>query len=269
MRNITLPQIQQLQLEILKNFHNYCQENGLKYALYAGTLLGAIRHKGYIPWDDDIDIMMPRGDYEKLYELIKTKPLPAPLELHSVRNDKHHNAPFFKVCDARTDGTVTYLRNDIRCPVWIDIFPLDGIPDNEAERNKHLQTLWDIQKEMEYIVRPLRFSANPLRLAKRLYIWARYHKKDYQSMADNMDKLAQKYNYNTGANVAVAVFDGKKRIFKQNCMDNVVLADFEDTEFYIPADYDDFLFRMYGDYMTPPPKEQQVSHHCYTAFWKE
>ena len=268
MQQLTLQEIQSVQLNLLKQFHAYCAEHELRYYLYAGTLLGAVRHKGYIPWDDDIDLMMPRPDYERLYALQKTDPLPQPLRLQSARETEHYNAPFFKVSDARTDGEVTYLRREIRCPVWIDLFPLDGLPEDEAEAQAHLQSLWRTQKTMEYVVRPFRWSRNPLRLGKRMWIWLRYHGMDYRAMANRMDTQAKRYGYDCGERVAVAVFDGIKRIFPRHCFEQMILLPFEDSAFCVPAEYDALLTAMYGDYRMPPPPEQRVSHHSYTAVWK-
>lgn len=269
MKELDIGELQELELGILKAFHDYCQENGIRYFLYAGTLLGAVRHQGFIPWDDDIDLCMPRPDYEKLYELCKTKPVAAHLELRSARDRDHFNAPFMKLVDIRTDGHEDYLRDDINNGVWIDLFPMDGLPEDEGERRAHLEGLRATQKTMEKVVRPYHLCANPLRLAKRAVLWCVYHGRDYRAMANDMDGRAKKYAYGLSDDVAVSVFDGWKRVFKRAWFEKTVLLPFAGYEFCAPADWDAVLTYMYGDYMTPPPKEQQVSHHNYHAWWAE
>lgn len=267
MTEIKIGELQGLELDILKHFHDYCIKNGIRYYLYAGTLLGAVRHKGFIPWDDDIDLCMPRPDYEKLWELVKTEPVAPHLELRSARNRECYNAPFFKLVDTRTDGHEDYLRDEIRNGVWVDLFPMDGLPDDAGEREAHLAALKKNQKLMEKVVRPYHLCANPLRLAKRAALWCVYHGRDYRALANGQDALARKYVYEQSADVAVSVFDGWKRVFRRDWFSETELLPFAQYAFCAPARYDEVLKYMYGDYMTPPPPEQRVSHHNYTAWW--
>lgn len=267
METIDIKELQSLELNILHELHKYCEKHGIRYYLYAGTLLGAVRHMGFIPWDDDIDICMPRPDYEKLYELVKKEPVADYLELRSVRDNEHFNAPFFKLVDIRTDGHEDYLREDINNGVWVDIFPMDGVPADDEQRNALLDDLKKTQKTLEKVVRPYHWCANPLKLAKRAVLYCLYHSKDYRAMANEVDNKAKAYDYDTSDLVCVSVFDGWKRLFKKEWYDKAVLSKFEQYEFYIPEDFDDILMYMYGDYMTPPPVEQQVSHHNYHAWW--
>ena len=104
MKDISNAEIKNIQLEILVQFRDYCEANNLQYFLYAGTLLGAIRHQGFIPWDDDIDVVMPRPDYEKFFQLSMKKPIGKYLQTNHYSIRKHYNAPFIKLVDTRTDG---------------------------------------------------------------------------------------------------------------------------------------------------------------------
>lgn len=267
MTEIGIGELQGLELDILKHFHDYCRENGIRYYLYAGTLLGAVRHRGFIPWDDDIDLCLPRPDYEKLWTLTRTRPVAPHLELRSARVRDGYNAPFFKLVDTRTDGHEDYLRDEIRSGVWVDLFPMDGLPENAEERAAHLAALKKTQRTMEKVVRTYRLCANPLRLAKRAALWCVYAGRDYRALANGQDALARKYPCDLSGDVAVAVFDGWKRVFRRDWFSRTVLLPFEQYEFCAPAEYDKVLKYLYGDYMTPPPPEQRVPHHSYTAWW--
>ena len=137
MTKLSLAEIQKAELDIMVVFDRVARENNLKYSLCAGTLLGAVRHKGFIPWDDDIDVTMPRPDYEKLLQLNREKSLwPQSLELCSFE-DGTLNSPYMKLFD-RTTKIVeeNYSQDDVRS-LWIDIFPVDGVPADRKERVRH------------------------------------------------------------------------------------------------------------------------------------
>ena len=102
MKEISVSQAKQILLEILQEFHQFCHRENLRYSLYAGSLIGALRHQGFIPWDDDIDVLMPREDYERLFHLYRTSPHPAYLELNDSRTRPGYFYPFMKLEDTRT-----------------------------------------------------------------------------------------------------------------------------------------------------------------------
>lgn len=267
MKEIPNSQLQSMQLEILHQFDQYCTAHALTYFLYAGTLIGAIRHKGFIPWDDDIDVMMPRPDYEKLRTLVQTEPVSETLELRTAQTHTGHNAPFFKLADSRTDGHEDYLRSDIHCGVWIDIFPVDGLPADPAEREAFIASQEERQRLLRYACRPCTFTWNPLRMAKRLYLHLRYRHLDYREIAIQMDEAAQAYAYDASDAICISVFDAKTRSFPRAWFDETIRVPFAQYAFAAPARYDEVLTYMYGDYMTPPPAEQQIAHHNYHAWW--
>lgn len=134
MKEMTLKEMQNFELDILKDFHEFCVSNNIRYSLDGGTLIGAIRHKGFIPWDDDIDVVLPRPDYEKLCSLYQSEKY----RLKCFQNDKNCYLGFARIYDFK------YTTFDTRYPwckdknvgLWIDIFPADGAPDNEDELQK-------------------------------------------------------------------------------------------------------------------------------------
>ena len=130
-RPMTVKELQETELEILKAFHRFCEEHHLRYYLSGGTLLGAIRHKGFIPWDDDIDLCMPRPDYMKLVEILKDGQLDQYRYLNTRYLDKDCPSSMIRVCDNRTELDFTEYRIPYQIGCWIDVFPLDGLEDDE------------------------------------------------------------------------------------------------------------------------------------------
>lgn len=126
LQRISPEEVKQIELDILLEFDRICKTHGLTYLLFFGTALGAARHGGFIPWDDDIDVAMPRNDYEKLYELFSSGRISSRYELITCR-DRSSTYSFFKLIDSSTQVIETYLRSEFSIGIWIDIFPLEGI----------------------------------------------------------------------------------------------------------------------------------------------
>lgn len=137
MKEISVSQAKQILLEILQEFHQFCHRENLRYSLYAGSLIGALRHQGFIPWDDDIDVLMPREDYERLFHLYRTSPHPAYLELNDSRTRPGYFYPFMKLEDTRTI-MIGKGKKRVRIGLHIDIFPLDGMPKSLIAANAYL-----------------------------------------------------------------------------------------------------------------------------------
>ncbi|MBQ8445584.1 MAG: LicD family protein, partial [Opitutales bacterium] len=129
MREITHEELKQIQLGILDKVHEFCEKNGITYFLSSGTLIGAVRHKGYIPWDDDLDLYMPRADYDKFIKLFSANS-PENTKLLSLETDKKYQYPFAKVIDDRTEMVETAVGESFKIGVYIDVFPVDSVPDN-------------------------------------------------------------------------------------------------------------------------------------------
>ena len=136
-----LEELQQTELEILKVFHNFCTENGLRYYLAGGTLIGAIRHKGFIPWDDDIDICMPRPDYMKLLELAENGKLDEYRCVDSRYIDPESPTSIIRIYDNRTE--IAFKNNLVKMKFgcWIDLFPLDGVESGKIKRRMHFKEM--------------------------------------------------------------------------------------------------------------------------------
>lgn len=271
MKMMTTEEIKKLQLEILLQFHHFCEKHCLRYFLYAGTLLGAVRHQGFIPWDDDIDIVMPRPDYEKFFQICQKDPLGPYLRVQHYSNTEHYNAPFIKVVDTRTDGHEMHLDKDIMSGVWIDVFPLDGLPKDQTEQENYIKMLQKKIRRLELSSRPLLFCANPLRFFKRLVIYIGYHHFGYQKLARELDEItSNSYQYEDSEKVGVICFcEGQNNVVPRSIFEETKKLPFEGYMLHAPSDPDLYLTSLFGDYMTPPPPEQRISLHHYTGWWKD
>ncbi|MBE6808462.1 MAG: LicD family protein [Ruminococcaceae bacterium] len=268
MKLISLEENKKLQLEILKNVAAFCDEHGLTYFLAYGTLLGAVRHKGFIPWDDDIDIQMPRDDYNKLIEIFNTQNKDNKYRLISPEENisKH---PFTKVIDIRTiknENGISYREGALG--IDIDVFPLDGTPDDYKEYKK-----W--YKKLNRVYWQYHFANIDIKSSKKLKIKiASAFMKPFVNRESALKKardIHKQYPYKSCDYVAVveSIFNSiNNRTEKSNYTDTVLL-DFENCKFKAPVGYDVILSSMYGDYMKLPPKEKQATHHDNDTYWKE
>ena len=152
-KQMSTAEIKDCAKNILEKFAEFCECNDLKYYLAYGTLIGAVRHKGYIPWDDDIDLEMPRKDYNKLMEILaKQKNLITQnIEIKTPYSD-NYQYPFIKVIDNTTFVQETSMRKKYTTSIWIDIFPLDNIPDDEKEQKKFIEKLYKMNKYYFYTI---------------------------------------------------------------------------------------------------------------------
>lgn len=261
MKEISLQELREIQLNILLEVHNFCEERNLRYSLGGGTLLGAVRHKGYIPWDDDIDIMMPRPDYERfIKEFVGYRPH---LICGCFENDKNWVFPFTKLSDNRTlieeNGTIRESGIDI------DIFPIDGLPSSSKDLDKHILKIEFLKRAISYNKEPFRIHNSLLK--KALAFIAKMT--NIVVMQERFLNLVKKYNFDN-ANFAGAVTGlyGKKEVYKKSLFDSYSKLDFEGFYFSVVKDYDYYLTQHYGDYMQLPPIEKQVTHHNYKAWYK-
>ena len=252
-------------LNILVEFDRFCNKHNLRYCLGYGTLLGAIRHHGFIPWDNDVDVVMPRPDYEKFRELTVLQPI---AEHITTLDYKHYDTfPFLKIVDNRTSLREQFLRNDDNLGIYVDIFPLDGIPDDEEKVN----TLFAKSKEYskKYVLASYRFNtgATPtIKLIKNLlYPISLIMPK--RKICEKLDNLCQEYIYDTSENVVNIVWDESFPIYKREWFDKLIKVKFESYEFFAPEKYDEVLSVKYGNYMQLPPEEDRVVHF-YNASWK-
>lgn len=264
-RKLDLEEIKRIQLEILDDVDRFCRDGGLRYSLCGGTLLGAVRHQGYIPWDDDIDIFMPRDDYERFVRTYR-----------SERNE---------VLDLRKEGTVvevcvkvcrkgTTMKDQLlgraSWGVNIDLFPVDGMPDDPYA---HCDRILGLRKKLGQICPFYRV------VAKRKWLWfikyclkriVYFYPGTILGLKRKIDCLASRYPLETAVNGAAILGSyGKKEVIRKEAFLEYIPLPFEGRTYQGIKEYDRYLSALYGDYMQLPPVEKRVSHHLYDAFIEE
>lgn len=250
-------------IKVLNKFISICQDNNLRYVLGYGSVLGAIRHNGIIPWDDDIDVCMPRPDYERFIDICLQMD-DGEYEAYIINETDGYNEPYIKFADKRT-SLLYHRRTPYVCGVMIDIFPMDGATDIDNEWKKdsdkynryhylhqgfitlthRLESIKSKGKRYAFIS----LFITPIRSFLLSWIWKR------------MQMIEQKYSYDESGYVAFyhRVYGYKDRIPKK-WIEETMLHKFESIEARIPQEYDDYLKYFYDDYMQIPPIEERDKH---------
>ena len=254
-----------IQLEILDDVDLFCRENRLRYSLCGGTLLGAVRHHGYIPWDDDIDIFMPRWDYEQFVQTYRSE-CNEVLDLRKVDTVVEMGV---KICRKGTTMK-DHLLGRASWGVNIDIFPVDGIPD---EYGPHCDEILLLREKLGQICPFYRV------VGKRKWFWfvkyvlkriIYFYPGTIIDLKRRIDQLASRYPLET-MNLGAVILGcyGKKEVIRKEAFLEHVSLPFEDRNYQAIKDYDQYLGALYGDYMQLPPKEKRVSHHLYDSYIEE
>lgn len=262
MREINTEELKKIQVEILDVMSQFCENHGIQYWIDSGTLLGAIRHKGYIPWDDDIDTGMLRKDYDIFMKLFNEES--DRYKVYSVENDPGYSFPFAKIIDTQT---VLYEPDErgYKSAVYVDLFVYDNAPDDEKEvrrmfkRRNYLQKMrslqWHHRPSGNVLRRTLIYIANiPMRLVPNGYFDSKIVK--------NAKKFQNEETKRVGNFSATAVVTADKSIFR-----DFIYVEFGGKKYKAPIGYDEWLKAFYGDYMQLPPVEKRVSRHSFKAYY--
>lgn len=271
-RQIDSKEFKRMCVEMLISFDKVCNEHNLRYVLDYGTLIGAIRHKGFIPWDDDIDVTMPREDYEKIQLLFDDNDnlFGDFYKLSSIKNKYSVDKPYLNLIDIRTITLSNFRKKKYHYPIWIDIFPMDFYDDEE----KALQT----QKQIRELNRKARLSLMSLNMdiknksfvtkikivvscfllaIKQLTVYNHFFARERFIKADLLSRQNSKGKYIR--NFIEGYLGEQSTIENYN---NWTECEFEGHRFRIPVNYDSRLKALYGDYMTLPPIEKRIPHSC-------
>ena len=243
---------------IFKEFDRVCTEHDLRYFAAGGTAIGAVRHKGFIPWDDDLDVCMPRPDYERFMEIGQSL-LPDYLFLANNRTEPDLRYPYAKIYDTRT----TYIESSavnlkIHHCVFMDIFPIDGFPTDIKEKKR----IWEkAQWAFAYAGKDFKVKRSlkgklALPLAKM-----RFSGKTPQEVLLDLIELYKQYPYEGAKNCVMECPWWKEPEFDPSWIGKGKRIPFEDGSIMVFDDVDAYLRSIYGDYMTPPPEEKRVGHH--------
>ena len=258
-----LSELQKRLLSMFMWYHDFCVENKLSYYAIYGTMLGAIRHKGFIPWDDDIDVGMPRKDYEKFIELVKNNNSIYKLETNR-ENKPDFNYGHMKLYDTRTT-LIEKARKNIKRGIYIDIFPLDGAGNTRKEADKLYNRVFSrykivLARNCDYRKGRLWYKNFAIFLARLIPNWLLNDKK----ILKDIDILSKKFSFDDSFYVGDLLGDyGNKAIMEKKYMGVAKLYDFENFQIYGVEDYDFYLNRIYGDYNKFPPVENRVTRHEY------
>lgn len=249
---VTIRQLQMKLLEIFLYFKRICEENNLVYWCGGGTMLGAVRHGGFIPWDDDLDVFMPRKDYEKLYKIWESVADTSHYVLARTNRNKNYHHTAMNLVDITTTYVNKHSENeDIFHGCYIDVIPFEGCPDSKIGRamqiyHSIMYDIYNVQRLPDNQGKLLKF---PTKLAlslvrdpeKRYKIWSKHQEKMIRN-----DFFKSKYVKET-----VSSFKGLFRTYPREMFDTIDI-DFEGIKVKIPAGYDEYMKRIYGDYMNIP-----------------
>lgn len=242
-------------VDILVGIDRVCREHGLTYYITCGTLIGAVRHKGFIPWDDDLDVAMPRPDYDRLLAHAHEW-MPRPLEVVAYETDpKRYPLPFAKVQDASTTlierRHLPYLGG-----IYVDVFPLDGMTKSRWGQWVHFSRYFYYKKVIYFLHRdPFRHGRGSSswipRLCRRCYT--------LPAVQERMKRLQKQYDFDRSP-LVVEHDKARKSVVPKGAYGKPVPLEFEGRMFPAPAQPDVYLRQVYGDYMTLPPPDEIKQH---------
>ena len=274
MEKLEMQEVQKAALEILKEVAAICEEQNLRYYLIYGTLIGAIRHKGFIPWDDDLDIMMPREDYIKILDYFAAhKEEHKHLEVFNPDTCKDYPYMITRISDNRY-RIETDNEKDCGMGVFIDIYPYDGLGRTWEEAVKfgmkgdRISSCCFLATREHYKWDQLNtFVKNVLRMPL-FYVSKLMGKKYFQNKLSALAGL-KLYDECEYIGCVVWLSGGERDMFKREWFDEYIEVPFEDASFRVPKEYDLVLKQTYGDYMKLPPVEERIGHHYYSVYRNE
>ena len=271
MKEVTFEESRKIQLDILLYFDAFCKQNGLQYSLGEGSLIGAVRHKGFIPWDDDIDLLMPRKDYDRFRKIYNGK-----YRLITLKTEKQWWSCYSRLTDERT--IVEWNKSKgIYHGLWIAILPIDNFPDDPHEWQR-ISPRIGFWKTIGYMKRAQKqnslfqydkntsFFRNTKEITKRLFLKSVPNR----VIGRKLESLITKFNNTQTKNKgSMACVWHAPWVFPASVFSSYVEMDFEGYKLPVIKDYDVYLRCQYGDYMQLPPVEERIPKHNYKAYWKD
>lgn len=256
-------------LDILLHVDGFCRSRGICYFLCGGTMLGAFRHKGFIPWDDDIDIMMPRADYDRFLREFTGQ---GHYALDASGLTPGYPFAYAKVTDRRTVKYQGGYRDRFREGyVDVDVFPIDNVPDSEEEQKRFFDDIKRIEDRRTFFLFPrCGKGLKPLAAGMVRAVLEATGIMNIDKAVASFCRLARKYEHTGTAHWAITSIHhyGMKEVNTAADYFPVLEAEFEGRMFPVPSNYDAYLTRLYGDYMKMPPADKRQTHHLFEAYWR-
>ena len=256
--------------EMLLEIKRICDLNKINFFLGGGTLLGAVRHKGFIPWDDDIDIMLPREDYNKLIQVFNEQ-TKSDFKLIYYKNCKGYYYPYAKIVNQKTKLIENKFQDIEEMGIYIDVFPIDYLPDSENKIKKvfkkynfyyRLINFYKIKNHKE-------FTTNKVNIFIKNLIKKFLQKVNLiYYIINKINKICTQY-YNTNTVACIMGSYQEKEIMPKSYMDSYVDVEFEGEKYKAPNGYKEYLKKHYGNYMKLPPKDKQIAVHDNTIIWRK
>ena len=265
MEELSLQELKDIEFEILKHFHAFCENNHLRYCLAYGTLLGAIRYQGFIPWDDDVDVLMPREDYNRFLKLYRDSER---YRLFAFEKDTAAQFPYAKICDMTTRKDETGYVCEVPLGVDIDIFPLDYWDDDLEKAKREAKRIgWNMFcLGLSRLSKPK--PGNPLKgFAKGLLMhWCRLRGGAHYVRKILKEAVKDEQRGSRYMGTKSWCVYGERNIIPAEAFADRIKIEFEGETFFAPVGYDAYLTCLYGDYLPEPPKEKQKTHHTFKAY---
>lgn len=266
MNELTLDELKKIEFDILKHFDVFCKEHNIRYYLAYGTLLGAIRYKKFIPWDDDVDVLVPREDYERLLKIYEDN---AQYKLFAFEKDGKFHYPFAKLCDLSTRKVLPEFRSSDAIPgVEIDIFPLDCWHTDYDKAQKEARR---ISRDMLFL-QASQYRESPTKKGMKALLWhlisvyAKIRTDKYFNKKIVKKSKANKQDHPAFVGSKSWCIYGERGIIPAEAFADVTYVEFEGEMFPAPKGYDTYLTCLYGDYLPEPPKEKQKTNHSFKAY---
>lgn len=249
-------------LNILKYFKKFCEENNLMFYFCGGCCIGTLRHKGFIPWDDDVDVFMPREDYEKLYILWNKKADTERFSCLRTTKNKFCGNIFITIVDNNTTMIKPYQKSlDIPQGVSMDVFPIDGCAPKGIKRT--IQKFWALIYSLYMAQIPPQNHGTIINIIGRLMLGLVPNKKLRYNISKFAEKNMSKYPIEECDKVTelCAGPNYMKNEYPKSAFESSIYKEFEECMMPIPVGYNEYLNMAFGDYMTLPSQDKRISHH--------
>lgn len=266
MRELTLGEVKQVSLDILLEIDRICRENGITYYIAYGTLLGAIRHKGFIPWDNDIDIWIPIEELEQFYHLMEKNSNYEVLSFYG--SEKRFPDGFGKISDRRTITRSVYWSGVAEFGVAVDVFPLMPCRKRGFWYDKFSWLRRMVENSIEYQMGGHREAHNPKRRVINLFLRMDNRLHDREYWCKKLYKQMQSVKKSKWLGYPIKGIKGKDIYLAEN-FSSIQYIEFECHQFPAPAGWKDILSVRYGDFMTPPPDQERITHTGNHVYWKD